>query len=119
MAAAGRVAEISHNLFQRIDVPGLGEIAAGDIEGLKTTVHYAIAMCKSCGQVVVQARYDISVRRCAVVLRGLDVKHLVVASGIAYESAHIGHEITVVTAAVKISPLGVIRWAIVPRYPGT
>jgi hypothetical protein len=39
VAAAGRVAEISHNLFQRIDVPGLGETAAGDIEGLKTTVH--------------------------------------------------------------------------------
>ena len=110
VAAAGRVAKISHNLFQRIDVPGLGEIAAGDIEGLKTTVHYAIGMCKSCSQVVVQARYDISVRRCAVVHRGLDVKHLVVASGIAYESAHICPEIIVVTTAVNIAarrdPLG-------------
>lgn len=103
MEYAGVIAELPNDISAGIDIPALGKVAAGDVEGLEITVHDEIAVCKPCGHVVVQTCDDPSIPRRAVVHSRRDVKHRVGAGGVAHKPTHVGHEVGVVTATINIA----------------
>jgi len=104
MEAARRVAEVSHDLFQGTDIPSLGQVATGYIEGLEISVPQEETMREAGSQVSVQADDETSIRRGAVTHAGRNVKHQRVAPvRVAHKPAHICHEVVVVAATVNVA----------------